>query len=1209
MSNTTIIECIKSRSNVNGKTRWTTQIGDGGIVLNPGDIIEIEGAAINSRGIGADVIEIPEEPVNGVFQNKAYIDLGYYITNRGEDCCPLPQFYQTTWGAEAWNGTGANGASPTGKYDQKYGQLADPDAYSFYYDPLAGAGNSDYIQGHATPSKGDILQSGGFNVVGAGADGRRQNQPGGDPWTPLHRYGNFDGGSGILPATAVAINDINCNRDFFKFKKGGKDQNGALIAGTGGAGLDGMNYHIIRQATNNGRLRELSFNECPWTRLTFRKEISTKSGFKNPSSIAEEITNTLHGAFVNGDTKQLFIPEYANISPKLMFMNTGGTTPAADGDVSCLLPGIAGTPGNGKDVVNGHAGAGDNGGKVADLGTIGGQYLNETSTQFNGPAYITLPANPYGLKEADEGGGGWSCRYIGARDPDRIIAGTNFTTLPRKVGHPDVAYFLHKIKGSQISVNNIAGNTITFGSDKNYSVNRLKNHNLRCGDGNGGEFFVLNILSNTATNANGDTTLVFRNGAYLSAARRTKVQNSLAANGATLTSNKNNIIMNLSAVPAEATKGDSKYSVIVSNIPFTQSDAELLEVPFQFSLLGSNTKLAQLKNYFIDGRKYLSNDTARTAEQIAGDNENWYNELDLGRGLSSKPDWQADGNHLPAPWITDQTAGEGGATTQYLKQRTVHIYSKYDAAIYEKAHLDEGTATAGYFIDKGIQQYGVVSGVSTVNRVATTAEKISSENDIMIVCVKRSAPPNLPVEELDYYAHGTVGFIVKDKNNAVEACPRYNYVGFNSSYCYPGNECVALTNSTRVRNAQGATVAINGSNGTGTPAQKARYNYYKKINTWGQSGFTHDGSNNVVNSVINGDLGVLEYPWFVWMNYINIGSPEIYMDWDNVNNRFSLQKLHKETVITNEKATGTLATPVPVPDAGSPIIEFNKTITRVLPYGATSQDLPEVVSSQAGLCILNVGGYSDSVAGTATQSLDGTGAYELTESNFIGSFWDRLGFSFRDLVGFKGVGANTNPYDASIQGNYAGKIKQNEQLYPITTNAELTTATQASLNIGGGPLDNLGLPMFGLGYYRGWGAFPSQTGAKILARSLPKKLTYPYWLLYSNIVGNAEFFSGDKKKNCLGIITRNYTAGDFAYAFNMNRQFIVQRNTVLTEITQEILNPDFTPADIDDYSVILYKITRRAGPPDESGDPYEQDGLPQKGGKNAGDGAEKRTYK
>ena len=86
-------------------------------------------------------------------------------------------------------------------------------------------------------------------------------------------------------------------------------------------------------------------------------------------------------------------------------------------------------------------------------------------------------------------------------------------------------------------------------------------------------------------------------------------------------------------------------------------------------------------------------------------------------------------------------------------------------------------------------------------------------------------------------------------------------------------------------------------------------------------------------------------------------------------------------------------------------------------------------------------------------------------------------------------------------------------MYPITTNAELTTATQASLNIGGGPLDNLGLPMFGLGYYRGWGAFPSQTGAKILARSLPKKLTYPYWLLYSNVVGNAEFFSGDKKKN------------------------------------------------------------------------------------------------
>ena len=1205
MSNTTIIECIKSRSNVNGKTRWTTQIGDGGIVLSPGDIIEVEGAAINSRGIGGDVIEIPEDAVNGIYQNKAYIDFGYYITNRGEDCCPLPQYYQTTWGAEAWNGVG-NGYSPTGKYDIKYGLLADPDAYSFYYDPLAG-GNAQYINGHATSANGDILQSGGFNVVGFGADGRRVKQPGGDPWTPLHRNGNFS--SALLPATAITINAINCDRDIARYKRGGSDQNSAAISRAGGCEVDGKNYGIIRQAVNNGRAKEFSFNECPWTRLTYRKEINTKAGFKNPSSIAEEITEALHGAFVEGDTKQLYKPEYANLSPKLMFMNTGG---GASGDVSCLLPGIKGTAGNGKDVVNGHGGAGDQGGTVGDLGTIGGQYLNEKAVDFNGATYLTLPANPHNLIAADEGGGGWSCRYIGALHPDRIIAGTNLTTLPRKIGHPDEGngYILQDRKGADCSVINIAAATLTYNGTLNHPVNSLKNMILRTGDGNGGEFFHLTISSNVATTTAGDTVLVFREN-YYSGGRATKIQAHITQFGFTLVSNKNNSIMNLNEIPV-ATDAEAKYSVIITNIPFSQTDFEMLDVPNQYSIHTAAIK-QRLVNYFHEGRKYKSNNTAQTAAAIALDNENWYNTFDFGRGRSSMTNYDEDASHLPCPWITDQVAGKGGTTTQYLKQTSVSVYSKYDETIYDQAFLDAGTVEAGYFIDKGPQTYGVVAAVDgklvVASRPSITAKRFSEENDIMVVCVKRKKPHGVIAPSDEYYANGTIGFIIKEKNNTATAVPRYNYCGFNPSYSYPGNECVALINTNRVRNAQGATVAVNSNNGTGTTAQKARFQYYRDINTWGQSGFTHTGGSpdNVINSVLNRDAAVMDYPYFCWMNYINIGSPEILVNWDNVSNRFSLEKLHKETVITNAKATGTLATPVPVPDAGSPILEFNKAITKVLPGGLTEYDLGTVVSSQAGLSIIHIGGYND--AATGALNLDGDGAYELTEANFIGSFWDRLGFSFYDLVGFKGVGDQTNAYNENTQGNYAGAIHQAEQLYPITTNAALTTSVQADLDIGGGAADDLGLPMYGLGYYRGWEAFPSQEGAKILARSLPKKLTYPYWLLYSNIVGNAEFFSGDKKKNCLGIITRNYTAGDFAYAFNMNRQFIVQRNTVLTEITQEILNPDFTPADIDDYSVVLYKITRRNGLPDESGDPYEQDGLPQKGGANAGKGADKRAYK
>ena len=104
MSNSIIIECIKSSSKINGKTRWTTEIGGDGVVLNAGDIIEVEGCAINSKGIGGDVLEIPSQPIKGVYHNKAFLDFAYYVVNNGINALPLPQYYMTTTGAEAWSG-------------------------------------------------------------------------------------------------------------------------------------------------------------------------------------------------------------------------------------------------------------------------------------------------------------------------------------------------------------------------------------------------------------------------------------------------------------------------------------------------------------------------------------------------------------------------------------------------------------------------------------------------------------------------------------------------------------------------------------------------------------------------------------------------------------------------------------------------------------------------------------------------------------------------------------------------------------------------------------------------------------------------------------------------------------------------------------------------------------------------------------------------
>ena len=84
------VECNLRNSQQTDSNSFTTAIG-GGIVLEAGDTIEIDNVAINDKGIGGNMIEIPKENSgNNLATNKVSLVVGKYITTGSRFCMPMP---------------------------------------------------------------------------------------------------------------------------------------------------------------------------------------------------------------------------------------------------------------------------------------------------------------------------------------------------------------------------------------------------------------------------------------------------------------------------------------------------------------------------------------------------------------------------------------------------------------------------------------------------------------------------------------------------------------------------------------------------------------------------------------------------------------------------------------------------------------------------------------------------------------------------------------------------------------------------------------------------------------------------------------------------------------------------------------------------------------------------------------------------------------
>ena len=83
-------------------------------------------------------------------------------------------------------------------------------------------------------------------------------------------------------------------------------------------------------------------------------------------------------------------------------------------------------------------------------------------------------------------------------------------------------------------------------------------------------------------------------------------------------------------------------------------------------------------------------------------------------------------------------------------------------------------------------------------------------------------------------------------------------------------------------------------------------------------------------------------------------------------------------------------------------------------------------------------------------------------------------------------------------------------------------------------------------------------------------------LYSSDIINGITFHSVEdgEQDNIIAVCNRAYISGDFAFSFATDYTFTATKDYVISGITTQILNPDLSPADIDDGTSVIYKIEK-----------------------------------
>lgn len=297
-----------------------------------------------------------------------------------------------------------------------------------------------------------------------------------------------------------------------------------------------------------------------------------------------------------------------------------------------------------------------------------------------------------------------------------------------------------------------------------------------------------------------------------------------------------------------------------------------------------------------------------------------------------------------------------------------------------------------------------------------------------------------------------------------------------------------------------------------------------------------------------------------YVNCIQVGAPNVNMLFDETRGRFALQNMSWNYMIQNP-TSGTQ----PNASAGQEAIAVNYDFGTDYQYTQGGSTQFRNKYAQSGIGILDISVLDDDYNRYTIDYYDEADIKDKWNNSLLA----RMGFSYKQLTN-----RNGRPDAVFTQRTYeSNKPVRGVSMfpYPLTCNLRFDTSIDEGLSNNG----TGGLPMFDLSPSAGFNVNLSSSSDLIFAKGLPKKLENPFWLIKSDIIDGVEFNSektGGGRQNILAVCNRAYLAGDFAFSFSTSYAFKATKEFVISGVKTAILNPDLTPADINDATTIIYKV-------------------------------------
>ena len=247
--------------------------------------------------------------------------------------------------------------------------------------------------------------------------------------------------------------------------------------------------------------------------------------------------------------------------------------------------------------------------------------------------------------------------------------------------------------------------------------------------------------------------------------------------------------------------------------------------------------------------------------------------------------------------------------------------------------------------------------------------------------------------------------------------------------------------------------------------------------------------------------------------------------------------------------------------------------TKYFPCLDMRQLASSIVASQSGVSILNINLFF----ATADDEDDGEPLVfpSIADDFYTDSLLDKMGFTVTQLLPRLGSSQSFFTNNLEFRGTAGDYGEAYNNSLPMTTGQYISSAEiQAS------SVNSVDMPQYDLGINFFQSARPDVEPASITAFRIPDKLNYPYLCIYSDIAtagADTTYYGGvdsHSKIPCLAFMTRNYTNGDYFYALESTFNYTVTKPFVITDITTDIRLPDGKRPVLDPNSAVIYKIQK-----------------------------------